>query len=118
MPALKSLVRHALLPAAAAIAALLGLSVAALAQKPGGTLRIFHLDNPPSTSIHEEFAPAAVVPFMPVFNNLVTFDPAVPQNDDKAIVPDLAESWSCGAASDGTTAGPSPPATSNAPSIS
>ena len=94
MPALKSLVRHALLPAAAAIAALLGLSVAALAQKPGGTLRIFHLDNPPSTSIHEEFAPAAVVPFMPVFNNLVTFDPAVPQNDDKAIVPDLAESWS------------------------
>ena len=31
---------------------------------------------------------------MPVFNNLVIFDPSVPQNSDKSIVPDLAESWS------------------------
>ena len=67
---------------------------AALAQKRGGVLRMFHRDNPPSTSILEEFSPSTVVPFMPVFNNLVIFDPSVPQNSDKSIVPDLAESWS------------------------
>jgi peptide/nickel transport system substrate-binding protein len=67
---------------------------AALAQKRGGVLRMFHRDNPPSTSILEEFSPSTVVPFMPVFNNLVVFDPLVPQNSDKSIVPDLAESWS------------------------
>src|SRR5918994_100949 len=67
---------------------------AALAQKRGGVLRMFHRDNPPSTSILEEFSPSTVVPFMPVFNNLVVFDPSVPQNSDKSIVPDLAESWS------------------------
>ncbi len=66
----------------------------ALAQKRGGVLRMFQRDNPPSTSIHEESSPATVVPFMPVFNNLVMFDPSVPQNSDKSIVPDLAESWS------------------------
>ena len=37
---------------------------------------------------------STVVPFMPIFNNLVMFDPSVPQNSDKSIVPDLAESWS------------------------
>ena len=73
---------------------LLCLGDAALAQKRGGVLRLFHRDNPPSTSIHEEFSPSTVVPFMPVFNNLVIFDPSVPQNSDKSIVPDLAESWS------------------------
>ncbi len=70
------------------------LSQAAFAQQSGGILRMFHSDNPPSTSIHEEFSAATVVPFMPVFNNLVVFDPAVPQNSDKSVVPDLAESWS------------------------
>ena len=67
---------------------------AALAQKSGGILRLFHRDNPPSTSIHEEYSASTVVPFMPVFNNLVVFDPSVPQNSDKSILPDLAESWS------------------------
>lgn len=47
---------------------------AALAQKRGGVLRMFHRDNPPSTSILEEFSPSTVVPFMPVFNNLVILD--------------------------------------------
>jgi len=74
--------------------ALLCWADAALAQKAGGILRMFHGDNPPSTSIHEEFTPATVVPFMPVFNNLVVFDPSVPKNSDKSILPDLAESWS------------------------
>jgi hypothetical protein len=31
---------------------------AALAQKRGGVLRMFHRDNPPSTSILEEFSPS------------------------------------------------------------
>ena len=61
------------------------MSEAALAQKRGGVLRMFHRDNPPSTSIHEESSPSTVVPFMPVFNNLVMFDPSVPQNSDKSI---------------------------------
>jgi peptide/nickel transport system substrate-binding protein len=69
-------------------------SDAVLAQKRGGVLRMFQRDNPPSASIHEEFSAATVVPFMPVFNNLVMFDPSVPQNSDRSIVPDLAESWS------------------------
>lgn len=71
----------------------LGAASSALAQKRGGVLRLYQLDNPSSASIHEEFAPAAVVPFMPLFNNLVAFDPGQPQNSETSIVPDLAESW-------------------------
>ena len=43
---------------------------AALAQKSGGTLRIYHRDNLPSASIHEEATISTVMPFMGVFNNL------------------------------------------------
>jgi peptide/nickel transport system substrate-binding protein len=67
---------------------------AALAQKSGGVLRVFQRDNPPSTSIHEESAASTVVPFMPVFNNLVLFNQATAQNSEGSIVPDLAEAWS------------------------
>ena len=76
------------------IAALLCSSGAALAQKSGGVLRMFHRDNPPSASIHEESTVSTVVPFMPVFNNLVLFDQTKPQNSEDTIVPDLAKSWS------------------------
>ena len=48
----------------------------AAAQKKGGTLRLYHNDNPPSTSLLEESTIASVMPFAAVFNNLVTFDPA------------------------------------------
>jgi len=75
------------------VAAVLCSSGTALAQKSGGVLRMFHRDNPPSASIHEESTASTVVPFMPVFNNLVMFDQAVAQNSEKSIVPDLAESW-------------------------
>ena len=64
------------------------------AQRSGGVLRIFHRDNPASASILEETNTSTVVAFMPVFNNLVMFDPAVAQNTEESIVPDLAESWS------------------------
>jgi peptide/nickel transport system substrate-binding protein len=75
------------------VAATLCSSAAALAQKSGGVLRMFHRDNPPSASIHEEHSIATVVPFMPVFNNLVLFDQSKAQNSEQSIVPDLAESW-------------------------
>lgn len=76
------------------LAAVLCSGGAALAQKSGGVLRMFHHDNPPSTSIHEEVTPSTVVPLMPVFNNLVLFDQTKAQNSEQSIVPDLAESWS------------------------
>jgi peptide/nickel transport system substrate-binding protein len=64
-----------------------------LAEKQGGTLRVYHRDNAPSGSIHEEATISTVQPFMAVFNNLVIFDQAKPVNSMETIVPDLAESW-------------------------
>ena len=72
----------------------LGLTGSAVhAQKPGGTLRIYHIANPPSLSIHEEATISTVMPMMAVFNNLVLFDLRKPQNSLDTIVPELAESW-------------------------
>jgi peptide/nickel transport system substrate-binding protein len=65
----------------------------ALAQNHGGILRIYHRDNLPSASIHEEATISTVAPFMGVFNNLVLFDQSKPLNTAETIVPDLAESW-------------------------
>ena len=64
-----------------------------LAQKSGGTLRIYHRDNLPSASIHEEAAISTVMPFMSIFNNLVVYDQSKKFNSPDTIVPDLAESW-------------------------
>src|SRR5256885_7604584 len=66
----------------------------ASAQKRGGTLRLYHTDNPPSTSLLEEATIASVTPFAAVFNNLVVFDPAKPHESLETVIPDLAESWS------------------------
>jgi peptide/nickel transport system substrate-binding protein len=66
----------------------------ALAQKPGGVLRIYHRDSPASMSIHEEATNSVSIPMMAVFNNLVLYDQHVAQNSLETIVPDLAESWS------------------------
>lgn len=66
----------------------------AAAQKRGGTLRLYHNDNPPSTSLLEESTIASVMPFAAVFNNLVAFDPAKPHESIDTVIPDLAESWS------------------------
>ncbi|KRR19691.1 peptide ABC transporter substrate-binding protein [Bradyrhizobium lablabi] len=65
----------------------------ALAQKKGGTLRLYHNDNPPSTSLHEEATIASVTPFAAIFNNLVVFDPANAHESIDTVIPDLAESW-------------------------
>jgi peptide/nickel transport system substrate-binding protein len=66
----------------------------ALAQKPGGILRMPSGDSPASMSIHEESTIAVLGPMMGVFNNLVMFDQHVKQNSLQSIVPDLAKSWS------------------------
>src|SRR3984893_16309083 len=66
----------------------------ALAQKPGGILKMYSLDSPASMSIHEEITFFAEGPMMGVFNNLVMFDQHVRQSSLQSIVPDLATSWS------------------------
>src|SRR5262249_6992529 len=69
---------------------------AAAAGEPhhGGILKIYHRDSPPSASIHEEATYSTVIPFMPLFNNLVMYKQDVAQNSLQSIVPDLASSWS------------------------
>jgi peptide/nickel transport system substrate-binding protein len=66
----------------------------AYAQKIGGILRLYDPDSPASMSIHEEATVFAERPMMNVFNNLVIFDPQVPQASINSIIPDLATSWS------------------------
>src|SRR5437667_6631710 len=80
--------------AAAAFVAALATGGMALAQKPGGVLKVQHWDSPASMSILEEATYSVVVPIMGVMNNLVMFKQDVPQNSMQTIVPDLADSWS------------------------
>ena len=77
------------------------ISASAVAQKPGGVLRIPHGDSPASMSIHEESTIVSEGPMMAVFNNLVMFDQHIPQNRLDTIVPDLAVEWAWN--EDGTT---------------
>ena len=88
----------------AATAALLCLGLAltgpALAQKPGGVLKIYHRDSPGSMSVIEEASLSTSMPMMAVFNNLVVYDQHVAQNSLATIVPDLAASGS--SSEDGT----------------
>src|SRR5215467_14417159 len=82
------------LVAAGGLLASLGVCEPALAQKPGGVLRMPLGTSVASMSLHEESTIVALGPMMGVFNNLVTFDQHVPQNTLTSIVPDLASSWS------------------------
>ena len=75
------------------VIAALALGGAAHAQKRGGVLTIEHIDNPPSPSIQEEATASVVIPFMPLFNNLVMYDQHVAQNSLGSIVPELATGW-------------------------
>ena len=77
----------------AALAAALVATGSAWAQKPGGVLKIQHMDTPPSASIHEEATVSTAVPFMGLYNNLVMFDQHVAKNSFESIVPDLATKW-------------------------
>ena len=79
----------------ALVATMLTTSVgAAMAEKHGGTLRVYHRDTPPSGSIHEEATNSTVSPYMAVFNNLVIFDQHIAKNSLDTIRPDLAVGWS------------------------
>jgi peptide/nickel transport system substrate-binding protein len=82
-----------LLQALAVFALFMPVANTALAQKQGGTLRVYHRDSPASMSIHEEGTVGVIMPMMGVFNNLVIFDQHVPQNSMQSIVPELATSW-------------------------
>ena len=66
----------------------------ALAQKPGGVLRVHALDSPPSMSMLEEVDANPARAAMGIFNNLVMFDQHAKQNSVQSIVPDLATGWS------------------------
>jgi len=81
---------------AAAAALALGLAAAepAVAQKPGGILRVYHRDSPASMSILEESTLSTLMPMMGVFNNLAAYDQHVAQNSLGSIVPELATEWS------------------------
>src|SRR3981189_3595549 len=81
---------------AAMLAALMLAAVSgmAVAQKPGGILKIPHGDSPASMSILEESTIVSEGPMMAVFNNLVMFDQHIAQNRLDTIVPDLASEWS------------------------
>src|SRR3984893_14046886 len=89
------MIRH-LQTAMIAGAVLVGLGVLwpAVAQKQGGTLKIYHRDSPASMSILEEATISTVMPMMGVFNNLVIYDQSVKQNSLASIVPELATGWS------------------------
>src|SRR5260370_42519555 len=67
---------------------------AAVAQKSGGILKVYHRDSPASMSILEEGTNSTEIPMMGVFNNLVMYDQHVAQNSLSTIVPDLATEWS------------------------
>ncbi len=76
-----------------ALAAVLLAAGPVLAQKTGGTLRGYLRDQPPSASVQEETTNSTLVPFMPVFNNLVLYDQLQSRTDESTIRPDLAKSW-------------------------
>ncbi|MFH1604940.1 MAG: ABC transporter substrate-binding protein [Pseudomonadota bacterium] len=69
-------------------------ATAAVAQKSGGILKRANDENPPSASIHEEGSNIVTTPFVPVFNNLLDFDPTKKMNRSESLVPELATSWS------------------------
>jgi hypothetical protein len=58
---------------------------AALAQKPGGILRMYSPDSPASMSIHEESTVYPQSPMMGVLNNLIMFNQHVKQNSLESI---------------------------------
>src|SRR5882724_9374898 len=62
--------------------------------KSGGILRMYHRENPPSMSIHEEATYSVNVSSMPIYSNLVIYDQHKAQNSVETIQPELATSWS------------------------
>ena len=73
---------------------IMSLATATVAQKSGGTVRLSGANNPGSASLLEETSANALIPFMPVYNNLVVFDQHSKVVNPEAIRPDLATEWS------------------------
>jgi peptide/nickel transport system substrate-binding protein len=80
--------------AASALLILISGGRAAFAQKPGGILKMYVWDSPPSMSMLDGVNPLAQQMTMGVFNNLVMFDQHVEHSSLESIVPDLATGWS------------------------
>ena len=76
-----------------AAAAILAAGVASAEPQRGGTLRVYHRENPASASIHEEASIATVMPFMGVFNNLFVFNQQAERNDPGDLTAELATEW-------------------------
>src|SRR5690348_4142516 len=86
--------KFGVLAALASMVLAIGAADPALAQKSGGTLKMYFFDSPASMSIHEEATIASQGPMQGVFNNLVMYDQHVAQTSLNSIVPDLASEWS------------------------
>ncbi len=67
---------------------------AAATPKRGGILKRYLPDSPASVSVLEETTISVIAPMMPVFNNLVIYDPAIPQTSIHTVRPELATGWS------------------------
>jgi peptide/nickel transport system substrate-binding protein len=82
--------------AAAAMLAALAASApkSASAEKYGGELKVMLRENWPSMSIHEESTVSATWPMMPMYNNLVLFEPTRVAESADHLLGELAESWS------------------------
>src|SRR5437764_15445506 len=78
-----------------AVAIAIAVPSIAHAQQPksGGIVRMYHRENPPSMSIHEEATYSVNVSSMPIFSNLVIYDQHQAQNSLETIQPELATSW-------------------------
>ncbi len=91
-----ALVRSGLRPGTCtlAIAVLFGLVAGtSYAQKYGGILKTVTFENPPSLSIHEENTIATNWPMLPVYSNLIVYNPAKTVESGDDVVGELAESW-------------------------
>src|SRR3989440_1261457 len=88
-----------------AVAIAIAVPSIAQAQQPqsGGRLRMYHRENPPSMSIHEEATYSVNVSSMPIFSNLVIYDQHKAQNTAETLQPELATSWSWSADSKALT---------------
>ena len=82
----------AVLPAVL-LAVLLGAAPAAHAQKYGGILKSLTMENPPSLSIHEENTVATNWPMLPIYSNLIVYNPAKTVESGDDVAGELAESW-------------------------
>ena len=73
--------------------ALIATTTPVFAQKYGGVLKRANDENPPTASLHEEGSNIVTTPYVPVFNNLIDFDPTKNLSRPEYLVPELATSW-------------------------